>query len=98
MYNKAFIITFNKGGITDTFNYNKFHDSLVSTKGIISWWHYLESSYIVIVDWNISATNISNVVRDLMPNKLFIVIELNLENHNGWLPKEAWDWINKFIK
>jgi len=62
----------------------------------MSWWHYLESSYIIIVESNITATDICNFIQQLMPNKHFFVSELNLQNHNGWLPKEAWDWINKF--
>ncbi|MFM2394504.1 MAG: hypothetical protein RLZZ546_2486 [Bacteroidota bacterium] len=90
--NKAYIINFDKGGF---FNYQKFHKTLTTADGIISWWHYLESSYIVITNRNTSATNVSEFVRANMPDKHFFVCELNLKNHDGWLPQEAWDWINK---
>jgi len=98
MFSKTYIINFDKGGVLDNFNYNKFHDSLIAAKGLISWWHYLESSYIIIVEDHITATNISKFVESHMPDKYFIVVELNLSNHNGWLPKEAWNWINKHKK
>jgi hypothetical protein len=96
MYNKAYIINFDKGGILDSFDYEKFHDNLTRAKGVINWWHYLESSYIIITATNVTATNVSDFVLQHMKDKHFLVAELNLKNHNGWLPKEAWDWINKY--
>lgn len=96
MYNKAYIINFDKGGLIDSFDYKKFHDNLTTAKGVINWWHYLESSYIIITDANVTATNVSDFVLQHMKEKYFLVVELNLKNHNGWLPKEAWDWINKY--
>jgi hypothetical protein len=96
MFKKAYIINFDKGGVLDNFDYKKFHDTITTAKGIINWWHYLESSYIIITENNITATNVSDFVGQHMKNKHFLVAELNLKNHNGWLPKEAWDWINKY--
>jgi hypothetical protein len=96
MYRKAYIINFDKGGSFDSFEYKSFHDTLTTAKGVINWFHYLESSYILIVDRNISASNISDFVQPLLPNKYFLVCELNLRNHNGWLPQEAWTWIDKY--
>lgn len=96
MYYKTYIINFDKGGITDTFDYKKFHDTLTTANGIISWWHYIESSYIIATSMTVTATNVSDFIMQHMPNKHFFVSELNLNNHNGWLPKEAWDWINKY--
>jgi len=96
MSKKAYILNFDKEGGYDTFNYVEFHNTLITTKGIINWWHYLESSYILIVESNITATNISDFIRQIAPNKYFFVAEIKLENHNGWLPQEAWEWINKY--
>lgn len=94
MRNKAYIINFDKGGLLDTFDYKKFHDTLVTATGILNWWHYLESSYIIITEYTISATNVSDFVRQYLPQKHFFVCEILLNNHNGWLPQEAWEWIN----
>ena len=96
MYNKAYIINFDKGGSFDAFDYKAFHDTLTTAKGVINWWHYLESSYIIITATGVTATNVSDFVMNHMTNKHFFVAELNLKNHNGWLPKEAWDWIKKY--
>jgi hypothetical protein len=96
MNRKAYIINFAKGGMLDNFDYKKFHDSLTTAKGVINWWHYLEPTYIIIVENNITATNVADFVRQLMPQKYLLIAELNLRNHDGWLPKEAWDWINKY--
>lgn len=95
---KAYIINFDKGTAYDKFDYNKFHNDLITTKGIINWWHHINSSYIIITEWNIYANQVTKLVQDLMPNKTFFVCELNLKNHNGWLPENAWEWINTYNK
>jgi hypothetical protein len=94
---KTYIINFDRGGLFDTFDYGKFHNSLTTAKGLINWWHYLESSYIIVTEQTTTATNVSDFVKNNMPNKYFIVVELKLDNHNGWLPREAWDWIKAYV-
>lgn len=94
MLKKSYIIIYDKGGIFDAFDYKKFHNTLTTAKGVNSWWHYIDNSYIIITDNNVTATNLSEFILHHLPNKHFFVSELNLKNHNGWLPKEAWDWIN----
>jgi hypothetical protein len=96
MLRRTYIITFDKGGLFDLFDYNKFHQSIINASGLISWWHYLESTYIIVVNNNVTATNVSEFLRQIAPNKQFFVTEINLRSHNGFLPQEAWDWINKF--
>lgn len=97
MLTKAYIINFDKSGLYDDFDYQKFKVNLTSAKGLISWWHYLESSYIIVTDSTISATSITHFVKKHMEFKHFLVVELNLKNHDGWLPQEAWEWIHKHI-
>lgn len=92
MERKAYIITFDKGGLLDTFDYNKFHEQLTKADGVISWWHYLQTTYILIVGANSNATSITNTLLNIMPNKHFFVSKLDLKDHNGLLPKEAWEW------
>lgn len=56
------------------------------------WWHYLESTWIIITDetptqvWNRLANHIDK-------NDYLMVIEVR-DNVQGWLPKDAWDWIH----
>ena len=97
IYN-IYIICFDKGNPpSDMFNYKKFHIELTTADGVINWWHHLQSSYIIVTESNILASNVADYVRERMPNKLFFVSELNLQNHNGWLPEKAWEWINRFM-
>jgi hypothetical protein len=96
MNSKAYIISFDKGGVLDHFDYQKFHNRLTTDKEIINWWHHLESCYIIIVPSHINSTSISNFIMEIAPQKKHFVCELNLNDHNGWLPKEAWEWINSY--
>jgi len=89
---KAYIITFDKNKKIGS---EDFHNTIAKAKGIETWWHYLESTYILIVKDNISASDISKFIMDIAPENLFFVCELNLKNHNGWLPPKAWEWINQ---
>ena len=96
MNRKAYIIIYTKGGVLDTFDYKAFHNSLTADKAIINWWHYIDNTYIIITANNVTATGVSSFIKELMPNKQFLVSELNLQNHNGWLPEDAWKWINTY--
>lgn len=98
MWDKFYILIIDKGGLLDSFDYKGFHEKLTTANGIKAWWHYLESTYIIKVEFGITAHNVSEYVQKIAPNKKFFVCELNLGNHNGWLPQEAWDWINKNTK
>ena len=93
----AYIINFDRE-YHYNLDYSQFHKILIEAKGIENWWHYLQSSYIVIVNDNINAKNIADFIRKNMPNKSFFISKLDLKDNDGWLPQEAWDWINEFNK
>jgi hypothetical protein len=94
MKNKAYIFIFDRESFTVE-ELDKFHNDLTTAQGIVSWWHYLSSAYILIVQENIKATDINNFLLKVIPKKHIFVSELNLINHNGFLPPNAWDWIKK---
>lgn len=96
MFKRAYIINFEKGNPFDNFNYKDFHNTLTSAKGILDWWHYLETTYIVITEQNVLASDIGEFMRQIAPKKRLFICELNLRNHDGLLQKDAWDWINKY--
>jgi hypothetical protein len=59
----------------------------------LAWWHFLDNTWIVS----------SNLTADQYAKKLFpffeqtdylLVVKITME-HQGWLPKDAWDWLNK---
>ncbi len=92
-WDKYYIITFDKGTLLDSFDSQKFHKQITNAKGINAWWHYLESMYIIKVEYGVTSHNIAEYIRKIAPNKKFFVSEIKFDNYNGWLPQEAWDWI-----
>ena len=56
------------------------------------WWHYLDSTWIVVTNETASEIwrRLSNHVDK---NDYLLIIEVT-NNAQGWLPKEAWEWIH----
>lgn len=89
MYRRAYILTFDRD---DSLNYKAMHNKLTNLPIVFSWWHYIKSAYILICNTD-NATALQREISKIMPNKRFLVIEVNLRNRNGILPPKAWDWI-----
>ena len=95
---KAYILTFDAPfPIFGAFDPVKLHKALTTATGIISWWHYLKGTYIVIVDSNVHSTGISSFLQPYMGSSPYLVVEVNLSNHNGILTAESWNWIKKYV-
>ena len=70
-------------------DYFKVHEAI---KSCGAWWHFLESTW--LVDGHLSATEISTRVRaHIDPNDRLLVVGITAD-YAGWLPQEAWEWIN----
>jgi hypothetical protein len=74
-------------------NYTPFYDSL---KAQGSWWHYLSHSWLIITPNN-SETVYKALAPHLSKADLILVIPVRRPAF-GWLPKDAWDWINDNIR
>jgi curved DNA-binding protein CbpA len=94
---KTYLINFDPEFLKDLFSNNlpNFHAALIRDPGILEWLHFSSYSYLIVVNKNLSASHISAFVRQNMPGKNHLVIEVNVNNHDGWLPKTVWDWINR---
>lgn len=75
---------------------NRNYDGLYSAlKNTTRWWHYLESTWILMTDetvaqvWERLAPNVDQ-------NDRLLIIEVR-DNVQGWLPKDAWDWIHSYV-
>ncbi len=86
---KAYILVFDRD--YKNFDYLKFHETIKKSKYIITWWHYIQSCYILISD--LSADELSDKIIELMPKNRFLLTQVNLNNSNGWLNEKAWDFI-----
>lgn len=70
-------------------NYDALHESI---KSFGDWWHYLGSTW--LVDTTLSAQGIwSKLEPHVDKNDFFLVVGVT-RDYQGWLPKDAWDWIN----
>ncbi|WP_138432998.1 hypothetical protein [Winogradskyella algicola] len=94
-WDKFFIITIDNDGIPSSFNIKTFHNRLTNTNGVKAWWHYLESTYIIRVDYSVNTSHISELMKEIAPNKKYFTSEIKFEDYNGWLPNEAWEWIKE---
>jgi len=92
MANNIYILTFDRD---ENFDYNKLHQFIKNdTSEIVDWWHYIKSSYLLVSPY--SADFLANKIMQVIPNQHFLVIKLNPIDHQGWLTKDAWDWISKY--
>ena len=61
-------------------------------KGLGSWWHHLGSTW--LVNTNLNAAEIwRQLATHVDTNDSMLIIGVTADR-SGWLPKEAWGWIN----
>jgi hypothetical protein len=91
MINKAYILTFDRESDKD---YSDFHKKLEKLTEVKYWFHYIKSSYIMISDVQ-TATKLNELIKEIIPNTRFLILEVDLNNSNGYLPEQGWTWIRK---
>ncbi len=73
-------------------DYTGLYESLKATQ---RWWHYLESTWILLTDetpdqiW-------ARLQSHVDANDRLVIIEVR-DNCQGWLTKDAWDWIHSYV-
>lgn len=60
-----------------------------------TWWHFLDSTWIIKSDLTVDDIY-SNIKPNIDNNDNLLVIEVK-NNKQGWLPKNAWDYLNDTI-
>jgi hypothetical protein len=72
-------------------DYSKLYDTI---KAAPSWCHYLESTWFISTTETVAtwADKIRGVVDE---NDRFIVVDITGRSRNGWLPRNAWDWLSQ---
>jgi Fe-S cluster biosynthesis and repair protein YggX len=56
------------------------------------WWHYLESTWMIITEE--SANQVWERIRPYIDKNDYLLIIGVRNDVQGWLPKDAWDWIH----
>ena len=88
--NQVLIVTYDLK--TPGWNYTPFYEAL---KAQGQWWHYLTSTWLIA-----TGKTPNDVYNALGPHisKADSVLILPVKKPAfGWLPKEAWDWINSNV-
>lgn len=70
------------------------YDSLyLAIRSLGPWWHYLDSTWIIKTNmnstqiWNYLASHITTMDR-------LLIIKIDSSDKWGWLPQDAWNWLN----
>lgn len=59
----------------------------------LQWWHYIEQT--VVAATSLGPDEFAEKLSPhLMPTDSLLVVKIEPHNFQGWLPKEAWDWLN----
>ena len=93
--NKLYIITFKAGLNFNATNFHSYINALHTKKWITDWWHYTDNAYIVV-----SPYKVGELYNATVPSLAFMTyvlfIEVDPNNAQGWLPKNAWTWLQKY--
>ncbi len=88
---RALLITYDLK-YKQTQNYSRLFDEIKTAN---KWWHYLPDVWIIITDYD--ATYWQNKLVPLtFQGDSLLIIEVK-QHSNGWLTKDAWDWINENV-
>lgn len=85
-----YLIVFNN---LQGFDEGEIHHFIKSLPNTPDWWHYLPSVY--IVSTFSSAKGLADRMRDNFKGLSFLIVKLDLNDYNGILPMDAWQWIGK---
>jgi len=70
-------------------DYGALHEAI---KSLGVWWHYLESTW--LVDTAFSTKQAWDKIASCIDRNDFLLIIEVKSNYQGWLPKDAWDWMS----
>ncbi len=75
-------------------NYPALYEAI---KSLGDWWHYLDSTW--LINTNLSANQIGERLRQCLDqNDRLLIVEIDPSTANGWLSKDAWEWIQTRAK
>lgn len=81
------------------FNHAIFHRHISSLypSHISDWWQYMSNTYLIVS--SLSVDQLYNlIVSSQILRRYLLIIEVNPNNAQGWLPKKAWEWIEHYQK
>lgn len=88
--NKVFLVTYHLK--TPGKDYSPLYTALKSSG---KWWHFLESSWLICTSETSVLLN-NRLMPFITATDRLLIIEVR-NDCQGWLPKEAWDWIKENV-
>ena len=90
---KIYLITYSPDAY---FNKATFHDYMTSLYPIYitDWWHYIDTTYLIAS--SLDVIPLYNLISHGVPRRYSLIIEVDPNNAQGWLPKNAWTWLQKY--
>lgn len=92
---RFYIVAFDR---VSTKSYKEFHDEFVTHAGIRYWWHYVKSVYLIGTETFTADTLADHyaavAVKHGIP-RTHLILRVNLDTRNGFLTKDAWEWIDR---
>jgi hypothetical protein len=74
-------------------DYSSLYETIKSAK---SWWHYLDSTWLIYSNETVTVNEWSEKIRNVIDaNDLFLIVDITNQPRQGWLKKQAWEWIRE---
>lgn len=93
--NKIFLIII-EPGLLDATKHAKMIEALKNDPSALNWWHHITNTYIVVARSNVTVTSFQKFIKSFFNDSHFLVLEIpKINRYEGWLPEDAWTWIQK---
>ena len=78
------------------FNKVMFHSYMTSLypSSVTDWWHYIDTTYLIASSLDVNS--LYNLIFPGVPRRYLLIIEVDPNNAQGWLPRDAWTWLQKY--
>lgn len=71
-------------------DYKDLHETI---KALGTWWHFLDSTW--IVKCYLAPSQVWEKLSTVTDaNDSFLILDVTADSRAGWLPEDAWDWLN----
>ena len=88
----VYLISYNLN--TSNQNYDRLYEHIKEISS--SWWHHLDSTWLIQTHIY-NASQIANILKkEIHDSDDLLVIKVS-KDYSGWLPKEAWQWIEHML-
>jgi len=85
-----YLITYNKALLR---NYTPLENTIKQCS--LAWWHHLDNTWLIETNLNLNQIY-QRLSGCIQPQDRLLIIEIsNQADYEGYLPQEAWNWMNQ---